>query len=87
MLGAIIGDIVGSTLELSNIIFTIADDLYTSYIINELDLIDTPEKIQCFKRYCEKKNYWIKKETYVQQKIHTRKNYGIERERDIRVWQ
>lgn len=55
MLGAIIGDIVGSTLELSNIILTIADDLYTSCIIKELDLIDTPEKIQWYKRYCEKK--------------------------------
>ena len=55
MLGAIIGDIVDSTLELSSIILTLADDLYTSCIINELDLIDTPEKIQCFKRYCEKK--------------------------------
>lgn len=44
MLGAIIGDIVGSTLELSNIILSIADDLYTSCIINELDPIDTPEK-------------------------------------------
>ena len=57
MLGAIIGDIVGSTLELSNIIIILADDLYTSYINNELDLIHTTEKIQSFMRHREKKNY------------------------------
>lgn len=43
------------TLELSNIILTIADDLYTSCIISEYDPIDTPEKQQWYERYCEMK--------------------------------
>ena len=43
------------TLELSNIILTLADDLYTSCIINEYDPIDTPEKRQWYERYCEMK--------------------------------
>ncbi len=40
------------TLELSDIILTIADDLYTSCIISENDSIDTPEKRQWYERYC-----------------------------------
>ena len=32
------------TLELSNIILALADDLYTSCIISEYEPIDTPEK-------------------------------------------
>lgn len=43
------------TLELSNIILTIADDLYTSCIISEYDPIDTLEKRQWYERYCEMK--------------------------------
>ena len=43
------------TLELSNIILAIADDLYTSCIIDEYDPIDTPEKQQWYERYCEMK--------------------------------
>lgn len=43
------------TLELSNIILTLADDLYTSCIISEYDPIDTPEKRQWYDRYCEMK--------------------------------
>ncbi|MGM9795623.1 MAG: ADP-ribosylglycohydrolase family protein [Candidatus Aphodosoma sp.] len=43
------------TLELSNIILTIADDLYTSCIISEYDRIDTPEKRRWYDRYCEMK--------------------------------
>lgn len=41
------------TLELSDIILAIADDLYTSCIIDEYDPIDTPEKRQWYERYCE----------------------------------
>ncbi len=41
------------TLELSDIILTIADDLYTSCIISEYAPIDTPEKRQWYERYCE----------------------------------
>ena len=40
------------TLELSDIILTLADDLYTSCIISEYDPIDTPEKRQWYERYC-----------------------------------
>ncbi len=43
------------TLELSNIILTLADDLYTSCIISEYDHFDTPEKRQWYERYCEMK--------------------------------
>ena len=43
------------TLELSDIILAIADDLYTSCIISEYDPIDTPEKQQWYERYCEMK--------------------------------
>lgn len=43
------------TLELSNIILTIADDLYTSCVICEYDPIDTPEKRQWYERYCKMK--------------------------------
>ena len=40
------------TLELSEIILTLADDLYTSCIISEYNPIDTPEKRQWYERYC-----------------------------------
>ena len=43
------------TIELSNIILTLADDLYTSCIISEYAPIDTPEKRQWYDRYCEMK--------------------------------
>lgn len=41
------------TLELSEIILALADDLYTGCIISEYDPIDTPEKQQWYERYCE----------------------------------
>ena len=41
------------TLELSNLILALADDLFTSCIISEHAPIDTPEKIQWYERYCE----------------------------------
>ena len=44
------------TLELSDIILTLADDLYTSCIISEYDPIDTPEKRRWYERYCEMKS-------------------------------
>ena len=43
------------TIELHNIILSIADDLYTGCIISEYDPIDTPEKKQWYARYCEMK--------------------------------
>lgn len=43
------------TLELSNIILALADDLYTGCIISEYDPIGTPEKQQWYERYCEMK--------------------------------
>lgn len=43
------------TLELSNIILALADDLYTGCIISEYDPMNTPEKQQWYKRYCEMK--------------------------------
>lgn len=43
------------TLELSDIILALADDLYTGCIISEYDSIDTPEKRQWYERYCEMK--------------------------------
>ena len=49
------------TLELSNIILTLADDLYTSCIISEYDPIDTPEKRQWYERYCEMKPVGLNK--------------------------
>ena len=41
------------TLELSEIILALADDLTTSCIISEWDYRDTLEKIQWYERYCE----------------------------------
>ena len=49
------------TLELSEIILTIADDLSTGCIISEYDPIDTPEKRQWYDRYCEMKPTGITK--------------------------
>lgn len=43
------------TLELSEIILALADDLSTGCIISEYDPIDTPEKRQWYDRYCEMK--------------------------------
>ena len=43
------------TLELSEIILALADDLSTGCIISEYDPIDTPEKRQWYERYCEMK--------------------------------
>ena len=50
------------TLELSNIILALADDLYTSCIISEYAPIDTPEKRQWYKRYCEMEPVGLNKE-------------------------
>ena len=53
------------TLELSNIILALADDLYTSCIIDEYAPIDTPEKHQWYMRYCEMEPVGLnKKATY-----------------------
>ena len=53
------------TLELSNIILALADDLYTSCIISEYAPIDTPEKHQWYMRYCEMEPVGLnKKATY-----------------------
>ncbi len=41
------------TLELSEIILALADDLSTGCIISEHEPIDTPEKRQWYERYCE----------------------------------
>jgi ADP-ribosylglycohydrolase len=43
------------TLELSEIILALADDLSMGCIISEYDPIDTPEKRQWYDRYCEMK--------------------------------
>lgn len=43
------------TIELANIILALADDLYTGCVISEYDPIETPEKKQWYKRYCEMK--------------------------------
>lgn len=43
------------TIELSEIILAIADDLCTGCIISEYDPIDTPEKRQWYERYCRMK--------------------------------
>ena len=50
------------TLELSNIILALADDLYTSCIISEYSPIDTPEKHQWYMRYCEMEPVGLNKE-------------------------
>lgn len=53
------------TLELSNIILALADDLYTSCIIDEYSPIDTPEKHLWYMRYCEMEPVGLnKKATY-----------------------
>lgn len=41
------------TIELSSLIIALADDLYTSCIINEWEPIDTPEKQQWYEKYCK----------------------------------
>lgn len=41
------------TLELSDIILALADDLATGCVISEYDPIDTPEKQQWYERYCQ----------------------------------
>lgn len=41
------------TLELTNVILTLADDLYTSCVISEYEPIDTPEKKRWYARYCQ----------------------------------
>ena len=50
-----------NTLELSEIILAIADDLSTGCIISDFDQIDTPDKKQWYERYCEMKPAGISK--------------------------
>ena len=47
------GSALEETLELSDLILTLADDLSTGCIIGEYDEMDTPEKQRWFRRYCE----------------------------------
>ena len=47
------GKLLEDTLELSEIILALANDLSTGCIISEYDPIDTPEKQQWYERYCE----------------------------------
>ena len=49
------GKLLEDTLELSEIILALANDLSTGCIISEYDPIDTPEKQQWYERYCEMK--------------------------------
>ena len=49
------GKLLEDTLELSEIILALANDLSTGCIISEYDPIDTPEKRQWYERYCEMK--------------------------------
>ena len=49
------GKSLEQTLELSEIILALADDLSTGCIISEYDPIDTPAKRQWYERYCEMK--------------------------------
>ena len=49
------GQVLEDTLELSEIILALADDLSTGCVISEYDPIDTPEKRQWYDRYCEMK--------------------------------
>ncbi|MBQ8628637.1 MAG: ADP-ribosylglycohydrolase family protein [Prevotella sp.] len=48
------------TLELSDIILALADDLSTGCVISEYDPIDTPEKQQWYERYCQMRPTGIK---------------------------
>lgn len=50
-----------NTLELSEIILAIADDLSTGCIISDFDQIDTPDNKQWYERYCEMKPAGISK--------------------------
>lgn len=47
------GRSLDQTLELSNLVLTLADDLSTGCIISEYSELDTPEKQRWFNRYCE----------------------------------
>ncbi len=47
------GKVFEETIELSNIIRALANDLYTGCIISEFDPINTSEKSQWYARYCE----------------------------------
>ena len=53
------GKLLEDTLELSEIILALANDLSTGCIISEYDPIDTPEKQQWYERYCEMKHVGI----------------------------
>jgi hypothetical protein len=47
------GRALEDTLELSDLLLTLADDLSTGCIISEYGEMDTPEKQRWFNRYCE----------------------------------
>lgn len=49
------GKMFENTIELSNIILALADDLYTGCLINETDFESTPQKLQWYERYCNMK--------------------------------
>ena len=49
------GYLLEDTLELSDIILALADDLTTGCIISEYSVLDTSEKQQWYDRYCEMK--------------------------------
>lgn len=49
------GHSLEQTLELSDVILAIADDLSTSCFISEYSALDTPQKQQWYERYCEMK--------------------------------
>lgn len=49
------GNLLEDTLELSEIILALADDLSTGCTISEFDPLDTPEKQQWYERYCKMK--------------------------------
>ena len=52
------GRTLEQTLELSDLILTLADDLSTGCIISEYGALDTPEKQRWYKRYCEMIPAW-----------------------------
>lgn len=52
------------TLELSNIILALADDLASGCIIDDHNYRDTPEQLQWFLRYCEMQPVGINAPTY-----------------------
>ncbi|MGM9868968.1 MAG: TIGR02452 family protein [Sodaliphilus sp.] len=73
------------TLELSDIILTLADDLFTSCIISEYSPIDTPEKCQWYDRYCEMKPVGLNKKL-MYDRAHTPERISELKENEIFVF-